>query len=373
MRIEYPKVYSLIDAPEAALSLIERLVQSCRDPSVKSIYLDQHDCERIDYGAEALSGAIVQLALEQPGNTTREIGGRTAADRAAAAVAIATGLPHILGVEDLPDLPEFRRFDLVRGDADAAPHAHSSMRDRVTTELVQYINECLHDHAFGLTADGLKYLSRLIGEVIGNAEDHSASKYWWAGAYLRQPNGQDYGDLHLTIFNLGRSMSETLQDLPPGSMLRGRIEELVRKHRKLWHGGWKLDTLWTVYALQEGVSRKNTGADRVGNQGRGTADLIDFFQQLGEVHNGVKPRMCLISGRTHILFDEERFPMRRVPTAQGTTRLIAFNPENSLEKPPSRDVVRRLRHRFPGTLLSLRFYLDPKHLTHLSARPQWHN
>lgn len=355
-------MYSLIDNPDESLRTIERFVESVRSPSVRTVHLDQSRCRQIDYDAEALSGAIAQLARAREREHSFLLRGTSPRDPEAAAVVLATGVPWIIGVDDLPEQPEFRRFELVRGQGGNERARSSSTRERTTQDLVLYIDQCLNDYKFGLTMKGRKYLSRIVGEVIGNAEDHGGTSHWWAGAYLRQPEGASVGDLHLTIFNLGRTIAETLQTLPEASALRRSIEELVRKHKRLWHGQWKIDMLWTVYALQEGVSRKNQGEERIGNQGRGTADLIEFFQVLGEVHDGVKPRMCLISGHTHILFDEDRFPIRRVRIGDGEVRRIAFNHDNSLEQPPSRDVVRRLRRPFPGTLISLRFYLDPKHL-----------
>lgn len=43
-------------------------------------------------------------------------------------------------------------------------------------------------------------------------------------------------------------------------------------------------------------------------------------------------------------------------------KIIAFNEENDLEKPPDEKFVRHLPLKFPGTLVSLRFILHQDHL-----------
>jgi hypothetical protein len=225
------------------------------------------------------------------------------------------------------------------------------------------VNDCLARYGFTLGPEIAGYLSSLVGEVIGNAEDHSSRGEWWMAAYLHQGSDVDYGDCHLTIFNLGKTLSETLQQLPADSLLRRNINSLVETHTKFHFFGpsWTEENLWTLYALQEGVSRYNIEVDSLGYRGIGTVDMIEFFQRLGQSEK-TQPRMCVVSGKTHINFDN-RYTMRPQKTQSGETRrIIAFNKENDLERPPETGYVAGLHRFFPGTLISLRFYLDKKHL-----------
>ena len=55
------------------------------------------------------------------------------------------------------------------------------------------------------------------------------------------------------------------------------------------------------------------------------------------------------------------------PTENGETRpIIAFNETNDLRLPPDPRNVHRLERVFPGTLISLRVYLDAVHLDRLA-------
>jgi hypothetical protein len=118
-----------------------------------------------------------------------------------------------------------------------------------------------------------------------------------------------------------------------------------------------------LYALQGGVSRFNIDRRDVGDRGQGTADMIEFFQYLGQQVTGPDtPQMCVVSGRTHLLFDNT-YRITRQPSDTGAQRrIIALNPENDFRRPPDTRCVHILKDSFPGTLISLRFFIDPAHL-----------
>ena len=46
----------------------------------------------------------------------------------------------------------------------------------------------------------------------------------------------------------------------------------------------------------------------------------------------------------------------------GERQIIAFNKENDIYQKPDRTYVRRIKERFPGTIISLRFYLDGRYI-----------
>ena len=279
-------------------------------------------------------------------------------------IVLATGLPKELGVQ-LPSPDGFLTFPLRIGRKGTATGSTSQPLETTTTKLVQYINRCLEKYGWALNHEGARYLTALVGEVLGNAEDHSARRHWWVSGYLRQPSSTAYGDCHISIFSFGRSISDSIQSLPQDSLLSQEIERLISKHQKgrlFVAKKWQPENLRTIYALQEGVSRYNTSSTTLGHRGRGTADLIEFFSELGQsTHRQAKPKMCLVSGRTHIVFDG-RYQMQKTSFHDGTARTIAFNKNNDLSNPPDSSAVKWLRHPFPGTLISLKFYIDPTHL-----------
>jgi hypothetical protein len=279
-------------------------------------------------------------------------------------IAWASGLPRFLGVSH-EEPPGFVTLGLLGGRKRRERADASTYRERVATELTTYVNACLERYNWTLNRRGARYFSSIAGEVIGNAEDHSLEPYWWVAAYLHQGAENSYGDCHITIFNFGRTLYESMCELPEESVLRRRIRTLVEEHtrRGFWRPHWTEENLWTLYALQEGSSRYQVDSKELSDRGQGTADMIQFFQELGQSEAAQNvPKMCVVSGRTHILFDTT-YPMTLQETESGTKRrIIALNEDNDLRQPPDRNYVRHLKRPFPGTLISLRFYLDEAHL-----------
>lgn len=360
--VAFPKKFSFIEAPDDALATLETLVSFVVGKRTQKIRIEQRDCELIDLCAESVASALGVEASRKLGVQFSGVFPKSDDQRD---IVLATGLPRQLGVELPAPREGFMTFALSHGRKVKEVANRSSRREVETDRLTQYINDCLQRYSFELSNESARYLSSLVGEVIGNAEDHSGRNEWWIAGYLHQGPNKEYGDCHITIFNFGKTLSQTLRSLPPNSLLRRDIEALVKVHsrRRLFGPSWTEDALWTLYALQEGVSRYNIEADRLGYRGFGTVDMIRFFQHLGQ-SSGSKsqPQMCVVSGNTHILFDN-KYTMQLITTATGERRrIIAFNRKNSLEDPPEKGYVNSLARSFPGTLISLRFYFDRAHL-----------
>lgn len=78
--------------------------------------------------------------------------------------------------------------------------------------------------------------------------------------------------------------------------------------------------------------------------------------------------MCIVSGRTHILFDP-RYRMRlQASLGNEERRIIAFNKSNDLRRRPDGDCIRCLDNPFPATLISVRFYMDRDNLRRIGGR-----
>lgn len=363
--MSFPNQFSFIENPVGTLASLREFVGRTMTRNTQHAYIDQADCTLIDHGAESVLSA---LGVEASGSLGMRFGGRFPDAAREREIVLATGIPRALRVP-LPEPPGFMTFPLFRGRAGNIESGSSQLAERVADRLADYVNRCLAVYGFGLSRSGAEFLTALVSEMLGNAEEHSGRRHWWVSGYLRQPKDQPYGDCHITIFNFGRTLSQSISELPPESLLSRQIDDLLQRHK----GGfmprrWEPENLRTIYALQEGVSRKNIESDRIGHRGKGTADLINFFQKLGQATDGrVTPQMCLVSGNTHILFDG-RYEMRSMPFHDGQeAQVIAFNKQNDLSRPPDPNVVRWLPKPFPGTLISMKFYFDPAHLLRLKS------
>ena len=96
---------------------------------------------------------------------------------------------------------------------------------------------------------------------------------------------------------------------------------------------------------------KDYGKDR----GQGTKNLIENFQLLGDsLDIGCEPIMTITTGNTHIIFNNKyKFKDRG-----DNIKVIAFNKDNDLNKRPDKQNVINIKNKFPGVIISMKFYID---------------
>jgi hypothetical protein len=359
--LQFPRVFSFIDAPDEAIRTVESFVAKVRSRPGQ-IGINQTRCEQIDVCAE---GVLIALALAAKRKHKILYAGSFPEKPEVFEIVQATGITYALGISrDRSN--RFLVHPLVQGRTSPGKSRESSVCELETTRLVEYINECLKRYGKILTSEAVGRFTDMIAEVVNNCEDHSGRAEWWLSAYMRQPEAAAYGDVHITIFNFGDTIADTMQRLPSDSEIRGDIEGLIRKlerERVFLKGAYSVENVWTLCSLQAGVSSKNPQPEELGHRGGGTVKLIEAFLRLGRVDGvDVRPKMALVSGRTHITFDGS-YSFREVPTNAGEMRkTITFNSTHDLGEPPDPASVQILREYFPGTLLSFRFFLQQKHL-----------
>ena len=365
--IRFPKVFSFIEAPDDAIEVLNDLVRFSLEGRNKDIDIRQDECSLIDHCAES---AATALAIQARGWPMVRFQGTFPQSQEQREIVLATGLASRIGA-NLPEPDGFLKFRLQHGRGSRGTAERSAPKEVFASRLTLYVNDCLKGYGYELTARAKNYLTQLAAEVLDNAEEHSERRDWWVAGYLRQKSTGSFGDCHITIFNFGRTLAESLQELPVGSQLRTDIEALVQSHKQrgFFASGWTEENLWTLYALQGGVSRLNTGRTSLGDtRGYGTVRMLEFFESIGKTAvAGHPPKMCIVSGHTHLLFDGT-YQMRLQKTRRGEqANIIAFNKENDLQIRPDAKYVTDLKKSFPGTLISLRFFLDKDHLDKLGG------
>jgi hypothetical protein len=362
--ISCPETFSFINAPDDALDVAYRFAEAARN-RCGVIAINQRRCSSIDLCAVAVLDA---LALEAQQCLHPDFHLRLPKDARAREIVWSTGLPRVLEPR-LPQPKHFLNYELHRGKAVAATGYSPSSDAREAGQFTQWVDKCLRAHNAQLNAQGKNYLCQLVAEALANAQDHSGRGEWWISGYMRKPNaakGTPVGDVHITLFSFGRTLAETLMDLPAESLLRNHIERLVGKHtahKTLLGKRLTPENMWTICALQEGVSCRNDQRELLGKRGLGTARMIEMFQRLGATGTlGLAPVMCLHSGHTHLKFDRQaRMSLREIGVDGQKRNVIAFNSANDLEQPPETRYVRTTRRKFPGVLISMRFFIDPNY------------
>jgi hypothetical protein len=291
--VVFPESFSFIDAPDESLDALWHLVQVARSGQ-RVLRVDQSRCRNIDLCAASLLNVI---AMEARLRTKCTFEGRFPDDDEAKEIVIATGLPHVLAIPG-PALPHIRTFDLRKGGTNRASLLMTTEKERVADDLTEYVASIFEGKGFQLSLEGKKHIGRLVGEVLGNAEDHAAGHDWWACAYLREPSEREYGDCHLTLFNFGPTLAETMSGMESPSET-ALIEEIVIQHARRQPQTTRENAL-SVLALQDGMTR-HAGQKKNQRRGFGTADMIEAFQLLGKSQDpNAHPQMCLVSGNTYI-------------------------------------------------------------------------
>jgi hypothetical protein len=368
-RIRIPKVFSILDEPEAALETLDLIRRVASARSVRLIEIDHSNCEVLGLCASTVMDVLLLRAKSiRPANNSLSLSGKFSKTPAVNLMLRASGILRHLGLPEAILPPEeenrIRRCDLFQGKSNRIEVGKE--RDRAATSLTDYFDSCLNRLGHELSSKGKKYVSSLLTEVIGNAEEHGGP---WStiGHWLSTGTGdQRFGECHIVIMNTGTTIYESLGEHNQSERLKDRLRGLSDLHRRqglfaFARSGWDEETLWTLYALQERVSRYSD-TPRGRDRGNGTVSIIEFFHQL----SGGTGKMCIASGGAFILFDG-KYHLQEVQRGNEMLKVIAFNADNDLEKPPDRGYVHSLENPFPGTVVSIRLRLDESYLARISS------
>ncbi|MFV8379320.1 hypothetical protein [Flavobacterium sp. LB3R33] len=229
------------------------------------------------------------------------------------------------------------------------------------TKIVEYINECLIRNSFELSETGVNDITGMIGEILSNAEDHSPfSTYYVTANYtqiLDNKNDENVGLLNLSFLNFGYSIYEGLLETKNDNS--ELFDELQNGCKILkMKAPFTDENLFTLFALQDGVSRLKYKDE---SRGTGTMKFINCFFSFGDYQNTNKqqsPRLSILSGNTQLICDNKYKPF-----LDDNKFYVSLNDDNDLSLPPNKSHLKDLRYKFPGTLLSVRAFLNKDHIS----------
>lgn len=242
-------------------------------------------------------------------------------------------------------------------------HYEENRKGKVTTQVVGYVNECLAEHGCVLTSDGKNDMDGLISELLNNAEDHSPFNSWYISAnFCRRTdplNDDVIGEFNLSVLNFGYSFYEGFEETKAVNhelynALDRHVTELINNH-PLPH--CTRENLFTLAALQENISRLRYERE---SRGYGSMRFIRAMFDIGDYEDVTKnfaPKLTLLTGATQLICDNKFKPFNK-----DNVYHVSLNPQNDLTYPPEASHLQSLRQRFPGTLLSVRLFLNEQHL-----------
>ena len=117
------------------------------------------------------------------------------------------------------------------------------------------------------------------------------------------------------------------------------------------------ETLWTLYALQEGVT--SVPPDQYHQRGNGSIRFIEsFFNIKGENGCDNVSYLRIVSGRTRIIFDGAYQISTKTNQNGEVFRVMTFNKEENLDYKPDKKYVYYADDYFPGTIISAKILLN---------------
>lgn len=234
-------------------------------------------------------------------------------------------------------------------------------REQDITRTVDYIINCLAKLNKRLTNTAETNFYKVIGEVIQNAEEHSNTKKRFLIGHFEENKDEagNYGVFNLAILNFGNTFYETFKNTDnPNTLIIQEMEHLSEKFTsKSWFRKQKFEeeTLWTLYALQDGVTRMKDW-----KRGNGAIRFIESFINLkGDTVTDDLSKMVITSGHTRIIFDGKyQITKRKRGTDGGEFKMMTFNTTGNIEELPDENYVKYEDNYFPGTIISVKLKLD---------------
>jgi hypothetical protein len=230
--------------------------------------------------------------------------------------------------------------------------------DAVSTKVTEYFDRCLLRRGYVLNKKANKRIADIIAEIVANCSEHGDKKFpWFTYAFYNPRKSTDCGECHIVVVNLGETIFKGLGKIGSHSTLGKKLRDLTKKHvNYFFHNGYTKEALWTLYSLQQGVSKlSNEDASR----GTGTITYIESFFDLGN-HDDSFSQMSVNSGRASIFIDG-KYKLHETFNSEGEPiKRLTFNKSNSFDDRPDLDYVRSLVNHFPGTLISIRILLTEK-------------
>ena len=239
---------------------------------------------------------------------------------------------------------------------------NENKKGSVATKIRKYIDGCLREHETRLSPTDESNFDGIISEILNNAEDHSDFNTWYSYGNFFQHNskkGEFIGEVNLAFMNFGKSIYEGLLETSNDNM--HQFKTLQKAHdsvkKKDFKNKFTSENLFTLYALQDGVSRLKFKRQ---SRGTGTMTFINSFLELGDFestsHN-LQPKLLIYSGRTKLKCDNKFKPFKK-----DSGFYLSLNNLEDMAELPSASHLETINHEFPGTLITVKLYLNKEHL-----------
>lgn len=367
-----PKHFSLVDSPEQSYELISSFTSALIDQKYKKIYLDYKQCEKVDLGTQVYLDIILKDFFSFSDRCdrhprtrlyTNELGGINISniDVNKLLFSVGSSAIHIKKTTQFQDIIPYKLR--IHDASTKSTLQNLEQKDIDTTELVDYVITCLKRVNKKLTGEKLDDLCTVIGEILINAEEHSTTNCRYSIGYFHDipDDNKHYGIFRLAILNFGDTIYEKFKDKNcQNKEIVNKMKNLSNKYteRNYFLGSqFEEETLWTLYALQEGVT--SVDPRKYKKRGNGSIRFIEsFFNIKGVAEDDDKTsKMTILSGNTCIVFNG-KYNIQRKVINDDEYKVMTFNDSGNIEDKPDKEYVKFVKNYFPGTMISAEILFD---------------
>ena len=351
--IKIPSEFNLISNPVESINTLKEINYAFEQSRSKEINFDYSECYDLGLDASVICDLLVSNGKSYRNNHNKKVklSGNMPKGYSAGEIFCNSGLLRHLKLFNLED-KKVERLD---------PFELEKNVNKATNQTIEYYNKCLQRYSMELNPQGIVYMNSLISEIIGNADEHSGEHgEWYVSGHFSQASGNvEYGRGSLVFISIGNTIYENLKYNTKSKSLKEKLDKHLKYHKKLFDFSWNEEGSLTVFGLQYKIS--SLADDKHPDRGTGTIQFIESFSKLGSKIEGEVPKMAILSGSTHILFDGT-YNLEEKSIGNVPVKTIAFNKENDIKKKPNSKYVRIINNRFPGVIISTNFYVDSRYL-----------
>lgn len=370
IHIHIPENFSLIDNTKESIETFQKMLSALLVENINFVAFDYKDCKNLDLSTQVLFDIIlteykkfINLKVNRDIQFPRSYGGNNLNDESVSKMMWSVGSPANLGIgqKNYSDVEMFK-LRIYDNTKETDENKRMANKEFDTTEIADYVVNSLKRIGKKLTSSKLNDLCTVIGEILINAEEHSTTKHRFSCGYFKEEKigSKHFGLFRLVILNFGETIYEKFKsDKCPNKNMVLRMKELSDKYtRKLLFlpGKFEEETLWTLYALQEGVTSVSTDSYKRGN---GSIRFIEsFFNIKGSKNDDNISRMTIVSGFTKIVFDGT-YSITEGTSSDGTIhKMMTFNNSGNIENIPDNKYVMHTNNYFPGTMICAELLLN---------------
>jgi hypothetical protein len=371
--INIPENFSILDNPDESYPALRKLISALLLENHLNVLLNYENCKNIELSTQILLDVILidfktikekHIKIErQKRDLFPQIGHINLIDKKLQKLIYSVGSPVNLGGQQMnfPDTVKYQlRVHNNRVDKDI--NKRMTQKELDTTEMADYVIDCLKKMHKKLTPEKLNDLCTVIGEILINAEEHSTTQHRFSIGYFKEETEDDnhFGLFRLVILNFGKTIYEKFKsdDCPNRNIVESMkgLSKSYTKKSLFKKGEFEEESLWTLYALQEGVTSVSQDSYKRGN---GSIRFIEsFFNIKGSEQVDNISQMSIVSGRTRIIFNGKYCISPKTNANGEEFKVMTFNKSGNIEDKPDNECILYSKNYFPGTMISAKILLN---------------